>query len=57
LPGTEVTITYEDSVIMGEELEAYPKQETWEMKNVIGVTEEKQSEKSAEESEEQRAKS
>ena len=50
LPGAKVTITYEDSVIVGEELEADPKLETWEMKNVTGVTKEKQSEKSAEES-------
>jgi LPS export ABC transporter protein LptC len=46
LPGIMVTITYEDSVIVGEELEADPELETATLKNATGVTrsEEKQSE-------------
>ena len=46
LPGIVVTINYEDSVIVGEELEADPELETATLKNTTGVTrsEEKQSE-------------
>jgi len=46
LPGVKVTITYEDSVIVGEELEASPELETAELKNVTGISrsEEKESE-------------
>jgi LPS export ABC transporter protein LptC len=58
LPGIEVTITYEDSVIVGEELEADPELETVELKNITGITrpEEKESEKPAGESTRQRPK-
>ena len=38
LPGVEVTITYEDSVIVGEELEADPKLESVRLKNITGIT-------------------
>ncbi len=37
LPGVEVTITYEDSVIVGEELEADPELETAKLKDVTGT--------------------
>ena len=51
LPGVKVTITYEDSVIVGEELEADPKLENVKLKNITGITrsEVKESEKLAEE--------
>jgi LPS export ABC transporter protein LptC len=50
LPGIEVTITYEDSVIVGEELEADPELETVELKSITGITraKERESEKLAE---------
>ena len=59
LPGVKVTITYEDSIIVGEELEADPELETATLKNITGTTraEEKESEKLAEEGKEQRAES
>lgn len=38
LPGVKVTITYEDSVIAGEELEADPKLEIVRLKNITGIT-------------------
>ena len=49
LPGIKVTITYEDSVIVGEELEADPELETARLRNMTGITrtEEKESDKSA----------
>lgn len=58
LPGIEVTITYEDSVIVGEELKADPELEIVELKNITGITrpEEKESEKPAGESTGQRPK-
>ncbi len=37
LPGVEVTITYEDSVIVGEELDADPELETAKLKDVTGT--------------------
>ena len=37
LPGVKVTITYEDSVIYGEELEADPELETAKLKDVTGT--------------------
>ena len=48
LPGVKVTIIYEDSVIVGDELEADPNLETAKLKNMTGVTrsEEKKSENS-----------
>jgi len=46
LPGIKVTLTFEDSVIVGEELEANPELETWSLKRMTGITraEEKESE-------------
>jgi LPS export ABC transporter protein LptC len=38
LPGVKVTINYEDSVIVGEELEADPGLEVASLKKVIGIT-------------------
>ena len=48
LPGVKATIIYEDSVIVGDELEADPNLETAKLKNMTGVTrsEEKKSENS-----------
>ena len=37
LPGVKVTITYEDSVIVGEELDADPELETAKLKDVTGT--------------------
>lgn len=37
LPGIKVTITHEDSVIFGEELEADPELEIAELKNITGI--------------------
>lgn len=37
-PGVKVTIVYEDSVIVGEQLIADPKLETAKLKNITGVT-------------------
>jgi len=50
LPGIKVTITYEDSVIVGEELKADPELETLELKSITGITraKERESEKLAE---------
>ncbi len=47
--GVKVTITHEDSVIVGEQLLAYPELETVRLKKVVGTTwvDEKGSEKSA----------
>ena len=38
LPGVKVTIVYEDSTIIGEELDARPLRETVELKNVTGIS-------------------
>lgn len=38
LPGVKVRITYEDSIVIGEELEADPDLETVKLKNIEGIT-------------------
>lgn len=50
LPGVKVTITHEDSVIVGEQLLADPKLETVRLKKMTGITwaEEEESEESSE---------
>ena len=48
-PGVKVTITHEDSVVVGEQLLADPEMETVRLRKATGTTrvEEKRSEKSA----------
>jgi LPS export ABC transporter protein LptC len=48
LPGVKVTISYEDSVIVGEELEADPELESASMKDITGITKKEDGNRKAE---------